>query len=133
MPRDSKSSLWAEAENQNLQACTALRESSARALRPKASKVWNKISWSSKAYSKAFLSLKPVKASGLRANTDQMRQGKQQHLNFHPTSISLSGSGWRLQVFLPRVVRVLVGSKNVVSVWPSSKFSYKKTTILGTP
>ncbi|KAJ7900533.1 hypothetical protein B0H13DRAFT_1883434 [Mycena leptocephala] len=30
-----------------------------------------KFPWSSKAYSKAFLSLKPVKALGLRANTDK--------------------------------------------------------------
>ncbi len=37
---------------------------------PKASKVWKKFLQSSNAYSKAFLSLKPVKALGLRANTD---------------------------------------------------------------
>jgi hypothetical protein len=41
---------------------------------PKASKVWKFFLQSSKAYSKAFLSLKPVKALGLRANTGTFRE-----------------------------------------------------------
>jgi hypothetical protein len=61
-------------------SASALRTMGKFSLGPKASKVWNKFPWSSKAYSKAFLSLKLVKALGLRANTGS-RLGSRNHQN----------------------------------------------------
>jgi hypothetical protein len=85
-------------EAQSVEAMGGSREpKSASALRtmgkfgpgPKASKVWNKFPWSSKAYSKAFLSLKPVKTLGLRANTVQLQYFRFPFFARSPLSVAL--------------------------------------------
>ncbi|KAJ7870708.1 hypothetical protein B0H13DRAFT_1896060 [Mycena leptocephala] len=60
---------WAEAERVCKHSPPTRHNEGKSGPGPKASKVWKKFLQSSKAYSKAFLSLKPVKALGLRANT----------------------------------------------------------------